>query len=106
MIMERVFLPCVASIRRPSCLASSRKRRMGEEAGLTMATIREQTTELLYPMFNRVVFCGLVITDSVLFKILNLFAALFKLGLEGHSQMADFYILGGVHGARTDSRTG
>jgi Na+/glutamate symporter len=36
--MERVLRPCVVSINLPSFLASSRRRFMGEEDGLTMET--------------------------------------------------------------------
>jgi hypothetical protein len=53
MMMDRVLLPWVASTNRRSSLASSFRRFIGEELGVTMATTLSAATVFPKPMFNR-----------------------------------------------------
>jgi hypothetical protein len=52
-IIERVLLPCVASIRRFSSFASSLSLFIGAEFGDTIETIRCATTVLPNPMLSK-----------------------------------------------------
>ena len=51
-MIERVRRPCFASTSLPRPEATYRRRRIGDEAGDTMATMREEDTRVPYPMLT------------------------------------------------------
>lgn len=89
-IKDLVFLPWVASMSIFWTLASSRRRRMGEDDGFTMATTLVLTTELPNPIFK-----SFSLSDGIfiLLQVLGLLPAFFKFSLEAHSDSDHIRIL-------------
>src|SRR3972149_2311539 len=100
-MIARVRRPCEASIRRPACLASSRRRRIGAESGVTMATILPVETAFPNPIFNNpkddsavLSFEVLLEGRGVLFNVLHLFPNFFQLALHQDNPLGDLGIVG------------